>query len=166
MLMDAGLKELIIAQKKRGYQKKWLPIVVVILLAAITVAVVIIVYTQKNSGPLSKYASQIGFPLYYPSRAKNFFQLNKQSVTSQAGLFTYTGNYRAASMTVAEQPMPSQFDYNIISSAKEITAKIGKIYTTDLGDRPTGIIITDRTLVTISSPTADINVIEQFAQEF
>jgi hypothetical protein len=153
-------------QPKRNHHKKLLLIIAIALLIAGGIMAGLIYMYQKNSTPLSEYAARVNFPLYYPAKAKTFFQFNPQSVTSQVGLFTYTGNYRARSMVIVEQPMPDQFDYNIVSAAKEITVKIGKIYIAELGNRPTGIIITGKTLVTISSPAADAGLIEQFTQEF
>ena len=113
-------------------------------------------YTSwKQSIPPALSQDSIGtlnFQVYYPSRMPPGFRFKKGSISSQNGLFFYKFINGKKVITVTEQVAPPKsFKLTNLKGYTSISVPIGKAATGTSVGNPSVIIVTDTTLVNITS---------------
>ncbi len=141
---------------------------VIIIISSVTL--LLFIKSQKNN-PYKEQFSSVqktqDFPILYPKKISNDFQLQGESIKSSGGIVT--SFYRSGNNTivVTQQKKPTDFNSDILSGSKDIEISYGKGYVAELGDKSRGIIITDHTLLSVSGTGAiDEATLTKFIENF
>lgn len=145
-------------------------LVVSVIVIISSVSLLLFVKSQ-NRNPYKEQFSSVqktqDFPVLYPKKISNDFQLQNESIKSSGGIvssFYKSGNN---TIVVTQQKKPMDFNSDILSGSKDIKISSGKGYVTKLGDKSRGIIITDHTLLSISGTgSLDEATLIQFIENF
>lgn len=103
--------------------------------------------SEKFQGELQ--ALDTNFALYYPDKLPETIKLSPNSVHQDGDLVTYSLTQGASTIFVAQQPRPNQMEE--VNKIKDVASPLGKAYIANLDKRSVGFLLTDETLVIISS---------------
>ena len=97
----------------------------------------------------------VEFPLYYPAQLPKDFRTSSPP-QAQNGIVTFNYIYQDdKQLIMTQQARPKLMEE--VKKTKEITLPFGKSYIADLNGRTAGIVVTDKTLVIITSSTKTID---------
>ncbi len=140
-----------ISKKKSKLPLIGLVISIVVVISSVSL---ILLIQSKNQNPYKKSFASIqktqDFPLLYPKKTSPEFPLQSESISSTSGLVSSLYKSGNNTIVVIQQKKSDNLDSNILSGSKDVNVSKGKAYVTELGDKPRGIIITDKTMVSIS----------------
>jgi hypothetical protein len=110
---------------------------------------------KPNTNPFPKTVrNQVGFPLYYPSALPHDYALDKHSVSYKSGVVFYVLRNDKDSIFINEQKAPvvapdlKKLEETL--SFKKIDTPIGDAVTGLEIDKPTAILVTNTTLITVT----------------
>lgn len=139
---------------KPARKKKWLATAIVVLLIVVA-AVGVLIYTHRSSSPLSAYARQISFPLYYPSKLPDSYYLNAKTISLSSDLVFYELNSTSQkpALVITQQSMPDGFDAKKLvgEKASALAVPVGTLYDISAGKQSKYMLTTGTTLVFIST---------------
>lgn len=96
--------------------------------------------------------SSVGYPVYYPSHIPRGYHFKVDSIANHNGLLFYKFINGNRVITVTQQATPAQkVDLNKLEGYSELQLTIGRAATGQSVGNPSVIILTDSTLVNITS---------------
>ena len=100
---------------------------------------------------LEQIQSDIDFPLYYPSTLPKDFGLQNTSPSADGNAaVNYTLTYKdTIKIVVTQQPRPKLMEE--VNKIREFNTPVGKAYVANLNGRKAGFLLTEKTLMIISS---------------
>lgn len=127
---------------------------VISIVVVISSATLIFFIQSKNQNPYKKSFASVqktqDFPLLYPKKTSPEFPLQSESISSTSGLVSSSYKSGNNTIVVIQQKKADNLDSNILSGSKDVKVSSGKAYVTELGNKPRGVIITDKTMLSIS----------------
>ena len=91
----------------------------------------------------------VDFPLYYIDELPESVKFSSNSVDETAGVVAYTLTQNGNNISVTQQPRPALMEE--VKKIKDIPSPLGKAYIAILGQRSAAFLVTDKTLIIISS---------------
>lgn len=141
---------------------------VIIVISSVTLLLFI---KAQNNNPYKNQFSSVqktqDFPVLYPKKISNDFQLQEESIKSSGGIVTSFYKSGNNTIVVTQQKKPTDFNSDILSGSKDVKISSGKGYVAKLGDKSRGIILTDHTLLSVSGADAvDEATLTKFIENF
>lgn len=160
-----------IGRKKAGRKKKSIFKFLALFLSILSIGILVYMYItvkQTTPPPLPKDAvAGLSFKIYYPTRMPQGYQFKKGSITALNGLLFYKFENDKKIITVSEQVAPPKsFKLSSLEGYTSITVPAGKAATGKSVGNPSVIILTDTTLINItSSKGVSKDTVISFAQK-
>lgn len=103
------------------------------------------------------------FPVYYPGALPEGYGIETNSISSKTTTYSFIVTApNGINLVVIEQPRPMVIER--VTKTKDIATSLGKAYLANLNGQQAGFILTDKTLVTISSANASGDQLTQVIQ--
>ena len=127
------------------------------LLAAVVIGTIILASPQppesaQPSATQGRTAQTADFPLYYPRPTPPGFSIEPESIQRNARFASFSIRGPGGKVyMVTQQDLPKDFDPASLSLEEMPPSRIGKSYLTELNHKATGVILAERTMITISA---------------
>lgn len=136
------------APKRKSHKKLIIGITLIVLVFGLLLGL----YLMKPKNPFPEnIRKEISYPLYYPEKLPEGYKLDKSSVKVESNIMFFTLDNEDKKIIVSEQAIPSQPpDLANIQGFKKFNTSSGDAVIGSNVGRPTAILLSNTTLITIS----------------
>jgi hypothetical protein len=149
-----------LAEGHRQYHLNWLAVFILILLVGAGCIVAFLILLRPSMPKqITRLASNVTFPIYYPHNLPPGYSLDASTVssTNNAALFSVINTTTGSRIVVSEQPKPSDIDFNSFyhdeyRRYESLTTPAGDGVIGDAGDSYLANITGDKTWIIVKGP--------------